>query len=85
MKRTFESMVAFASLMTIVLVVGIVSTKQAHAYIDPATGSIIIQALIGALALGVGMVCMWWARIRQKTSALVSRATKQHSEEKLGK
>ncbi|NWG92974.1 MAG: hypothetical protein HXY21_10790 [Parvularculaceae bacterium] len=36
---------------------------SAYAYIDPGTGSLALQALIGAVAGGLFAARMWWARI----------------------
>lgn len=77
MNGTLHTMVVLASITAIVLGIGIGSTRQAHAYLDPGTGSLIIQALIGALAVGAGIVAMLWALLRQKMSALVSKVTKR--------
>lgn len=40
--------------------------QPAHAYLDPGTGSILLQALIGGLAAGLFMIKMQWARIRAR-------------------
>ena len=37
----------------------------AHAYLDPATGTVIGQALIAALAAGVVAFRVYWARIKR--------------------
>lgn len=39
-------------LFLVVFAVLIVSSKQAHAYIDPGTVSIVLQAAVGAIAAG---------------------------------
>lgn len=39
------------------------TTAPAYAYIDPGTGSLALQALIGAVAGGMFAAKMWWARI----------------------
>ena len=36
----------------------------AHAYLDPGTGSILLQSLIGALAVGAAAVGTFYGRIR---------------------
>jgi hypothetical protein len=36
----------------------------AHAYLDPATGSIILQAIIGAIAGGVLFMRTWLHRVK---------------------
>ena len=42
---------------------------QAWAYIDPGTGSVVIQVLIGAL-VGVGItIKVYWVRIKMKLSS----------------
>ena len=45
----------------------------AHAYLDPATGSIAIQALIGAVAAWVMYSKMYFARAKAFISKLVGR------------
>jgi len=35
------------------------------AYIDPATGTIILQTLIGAIAIGLGTLTFYWRRVKQ--------------------
>lgn len=36
----------------------------AYAYLDPGTGSIILQAIIGAIALGAAYLSIFWSRVR---------------------
>lgn len=57
-----------------VLVIGLSLAPAAHAYVDPGTGMMAIQALI---ALGIGVVAFvrhpiqtlkrWWARLRGRS------------------
>jgi hypothetical protein len=42
----------------------IVSTSSAHAYIDPGTGSIILQAILAAFAATIGYVVYCWQKIK---------------------
>jgi hypothetical protein len=35
----------------------------AHAYIDPGTGALIIQALIGGLATALFTIKLWWRKL----------------------
>ena len=39
-------------------------TGPAFAYLDPGTGSILIQGLLGAIAGGIVMARLYWARIK---------------------
>jgi len=52
--------------------------SDAYAYIDPASGSMFIQVIIGAL-VGVGItIKVYWAKIRYKLSMM--RASKSKNE-----
>lgn len=48
-------------------------SSNAHAYLDPGTGSILFQGLIAALATGLATAKFWWHRVTglfsSKTSA----------------
>ena len=47
--------------------------SNAYAYLDPGTGSIIIQAIIGAL-VGVGITLkLYWAKIKFKLTEKTSK------------
>jgi len=46
--------------------------SDAYAYIDPGSGSIILQAVVGAL-IGVGItVKIYWYKIKEKLSKIKS-------------
>jgi hypothetical protein len=40
------------------------ATADAHAYIDPGTGSILLQSIVAALAVGASFVAGFWQKIR---------------------
>ncbi len=40
------------------------SHGPAHAYIDPGTGSIILQAVIGGIAAGLVVIKTYWHRLK---------------------
>jgi hypothetical protein len=42
----------------------IAAAMPAHAYLDPGTGSIIAQAVIGAVVAAGVFARVWWARLR---------------------
>lgn len=50
------------ALAALLVVLG--SAENAHAYLDPGTGSLILQALIGCVAVGLLVLKRQWARIR---------------------
>ena len=39
-------------------------TSSAHAYLDPGTGSIILQAIIGAFAAFFSTLYIFWAKVK---------------------
>jgi hypothetical protein len=40
------------------------SSEKALAYLDPGTGSILVQAIIGGVATGLFVVRMYWRKIK---------------------
>ena len=55
---TMEKRSLFLSLMAVLIL-----TTPAYAYLDPGTGSILLQALIGGIAASVTVVSMYYQRI----------------------
>lgn len=43
------------------------------AYLDPGTGSIILQAIVGGLAAAAVTVRLWWARVKSIFSRIFRR------------
>ncbi len=56
-------MMRFNSLIFILVLFFIGYIPEAHAYIDPGTGSAIVQGVLGALAALVLTVRLWWHRL----------------------
>jgi hypothetical protein len=42
---------------------GLLMIPSAHAYIDPGTGSIILQAIIGAVAAALVIIKVYWYKL----------------------
>lgn len=55
---TYLPRVLWLAVAAIVATIG-----PAHAYLDPGTGSIILQAIIGGLAMGAVTARLYWAKI----------------------
>ena len=53
-----------------------------HAYIDPGTGSIVLQALIGAFAAALVAIGMFWKQIKAFVRNLFSRSKKSEEPRK---
>lgn len=41
----------------------LVSTAPVHAYIDPGTGSLVVQAVIGGLTAGITVAGIYWRKV----------------------
>ena len=62
---------AIASLLALAGI--ILSTGDAHAYLDPGTGSIVLQAIIGTVAAASAVVGLYWARLKAFFASLSTR------------
>ena len=43
-------------------------SEEAHAYLDPGTGSFIVQAIVAAIAGGLFMIKVFWQKITNRFS-----------------
>lgn len=50
---------------TALVALALFAASPAHAYIDPGTGSVLLQALIAGLAVASAAIAAFWGRIRQ--------------------
>ncbi len=48
----------------------------AHAYLDPGTGSILVQGVIAAVVAAIGYVGMYWQRTKQLLASIFRREEK---------
>lgn len=48
-------------------------SNQAHAYIDPGTGSMIVQGLLAAIAACIVTIGMFWRRLKDLWGRLLGR------------
>ena len=52
----------------------LIAARDAHAYLDPGTGSLLIQILVGAV-LGASLtVKMWWFRVKEMIGRVMGAA-----------
>ena len=49
----------------------VVLPSKAHAYLDPGTGSLIIQMVAGAVLAGGMTVKLWWGHVKSFTSRIL--------------
>jgi len=60
-----------ASTLTLALAILLLPAQNAYAYLDPGTGSIILQALIGGIAGGLLFIKIYWARTKSYFQGLL--------------
>jgi len=51
-------------LITLTILV-LLASRPAHAYLDPGTGSILVQGLLAALAAASAAIAAFWSQIRR--------------------
>ena len=66
-----------------VLLAGTLAAAPAHAYLDPGTGSIILQSLLAGVAVAIGVVRLYWHRFKSFISTLTGNPNSEpHKEER---
>ena len=54
-----------SNLKFLCLIVGLISyTSPAYAYLDPGTGSMLLQGLIGGLAVTISVLSIYWQKVK---------------------
>ena len=66
-------------ILTVILI--LCSVSKAHAYIDPGTGSYIIQVVIGVLLGAAYALKVYWEKVRAYFSKIFSKRTKSDKNE----
>ena len=51
-------------IFNLILIFNFFEVKNAYAYLDPGTGSIILQAILGAIAAGVSYCAFYWNKVK---------------------
>jgi hypothetical protein len=73
---TLRVVVAKGTLLALVVAGTLaVTAPAAYAYIDPGTGSFLLQAVFGVLAAATAAVVGFWSRLKQRGKQLVGRST----------
>ena len=57
-----------------VATLGLVIASPSHAYLDPGTGSIILQGLLATLAVGIGLLRHYWLQFKSFLGKLAGRS-----------
>ena len=57
------------------------SAGPAYAYLDPGTGSMILQGLLGVLAAGAAAIGIYWQKVKAFYQRIRAPSTVQESEQ----
>ena len=63
-KQDLELMKKFILFLSLLLFLDVLIHSNAYAYIDPGTGSIMLQALIAGIAAAGAAVSVYWSKIK---------------------
>tara|TARA_A100001388_G_C28718869_1_gene475289 strand:- start:89 stop:316 length:228 start_codon:yes stop_codon:yes gene_type:complete len=66
-------------LIKYILIVYFFSLTNAFAYLDPGTGSVILQAIIAAIAAASATVTFYWRKIKMKIKSLFTKKNKTNN------
>lgn len=50
--------------MVLLGAIAMLANSPAFAYLDPGTGSMVVQAVIASIAIGMATMRMWWYRVK---------------------
>ena len=51
--------------------------STSYAYLDPGTGSILLQAILGAIAAGFMVISIWWQKFKSFISKIFNFTKKK--------
>ena len=66
------------SRLIVVTLLVFLAASPASAYLDPGTGSILVQGLVAALAVASAAVAAFWSRLRQHFAGRRKPADPEH-------
>jgi hypothetical protein len=59
-------MTQYCATILLALAVILISVQDAYAYLDPGTGSMILQGLIGGIAGGLFAIRVYWGKLKSR-------------------
>ena len=62
-----------------ILIIYFFGLTNAFAYLDPGTGSVILQAIIAAIAAASATVTFYWRKIKMKIKSLFTKKNKTNN------
>ena len=76
-----EVLIGFKDVVILTVILLLCSVCEVYAYIDPGTGSYIIQVVIGVLLGAAFALKVYWEKVRAYFSKLFSKRTKSNKYE----
>jgi len=67
-------------LLYLIIIYLLCSVSKAHAYLDPGTGSIILQAILGFVAAAAATVSIYWEKFKSIINKVLKRDTKDNKD-----
>ena len=67
-------------LLSLIIIYLLCSISKAHAYLDPGTGSIILQAILGFIAAAAATVSIYWEKFKSIINKVLKRDTKDNKD-----
>ena len=80
-KIAMKTLIGFKNVLILAPILLFLSIRKAHAYIDPGTGSYIIQVMIGGLLGAAFALKVYWRKIKFYFANLLSKQTKNDKHE----
>jgi hypothetical protein len=72
------------ALLPALVVLAALAPGAAHAYIDPGTGSLLLQGILGAIAAGMVAISFYWQRLKDFVSGRSRRPAQDATSERTG-
>lgn len=55
-------------------IAGLAASAPSHAYLDPGTGSIILQSILAGIAVAVGVLRLYWYRFKSFIASITGNS-----------
>ena len=68
-------------LLSLIIIYFLFSITKAHAYLDPGTGSIILQAILGFIAAAAATMSIYWEKFKSFINKILKK-TKDNTKTK---
>lgn len=65
-------------ILIISIFLSLISSNDAFAYLDPGTGSIILQAILGAIAAGFSYCAFYWNKVKNFLKKIFGKKKKNN-------